>query len=68
MLTAVVIALGIILILLAFVIIYGIYHIIDKLESIQVNVQNLNDISNSIDLLNNRIDHYFHIHKINNRP
>ena len=73
MLTAVVIALGIILILLAFVIIYGIYHIIDKLESIQVNVQNLNDIAHYLGVLNNKMDNYLgdirnHIHKINNRP
>lgn len=72
MLTAVVIALGIILIILAFIIIYGIYYITEKLESIQVNVQNLNDISNDIQILNNRVDSYLgdicnHVHQINNK-
>lgn len=72
MLTAVVIALGVILILLAFIIVYGIYLITEKLESIQVNAQILNDISNSIDLLNNRVDSYLgdicnNVHQINNK-
>ena len=72
MLTAVVIALGITLILMAFIIIYGIYYITEKLESIQVNAQILNDISNSIDLLNNRVDSYLgdicnNVHQINNK-
>ena len=72
MLTAVVIALGIILILLAFIIIYAIYYITEKLESIQVNVQNLSDISNDIQILNNRVDSYLgdicnHVHQINNK-
>ena len=69
MLTAVVIALGIILILLAFIIIYGISYITEKLESIQVNVQNLNDIAHHLDVLNNKVDIYLgdicnHVHKI----
>ena len=73
MLTAVVIALGIILILLAFILIYGVYYITEKLESIQVNVQNLNDIAHHLDVLNNKVDSYLgdicnHVHKINNRP
>lgn len=72
MLTAVVIALGVILIILAFIIIYGIYYITEKLESIQVNVQNLSDISNDIQILNNRVDSYLgdicnHVHQINNK-
>ena len=72
MLTAVVIALGVILILLAFIIVYCIYLITEKLESIQVNAQILNDISNSIDLLNNRVDSYLgdicnNVHQINNK-
>lgn len=72
MLTAVVIALGVILIILAFIIIYGIYYITEKLESIQVNVQNLTDIINSIDLLNNKVDNYLgdicnNVHQIKNK-
>ena len=72
MLTAVVIALGIIFILLAFIIIYGIYYITEKLESIQVNVQNLDDISHNLGILNNRVDSYLgdicnHVHQIHNR-
>lgn len=67
-----VIALGVILIVLVFILIYGVYYTIEKLESIRVNIQILNDISNSIDLLNNRVDSYLgdicnHIHQINNK-
>ena len=73
MLTAVVIALGIILILLAFTLIYGVYYITEKLESIRVNVQNLDDIAHHLGVLNNRVENYLgdirnHVHKINNRP
>ena len=72
MLTAIAIALGVILILLAFIIIYGIYYITDKLESIQVNVQNLEDINHNLGILNNRVDSYLgdicnHVHQIHNR-
>ena len=72
MLTAVVIALGVINILLAFIIIYGIYYITEKLESIRVNVQNLDDINHNLVMLNNRVDSYLgdicnHVHQINNK-
>lgn len=72
MLTAVVIALGVILILLAFTLIYGVYYITEKLESIQVNVQNLSDISNDIQILNNKVDNYLgdisnNVHQINSK-
>lgn len=72
MLTAVVIALGVILILLAFTLIYGVYYITEKLESIQVNVQNLSDISNDIQILNNKVDNYLgdisnKVHQINSK-
>lgn len=72
MLTAVVIALGVILILLAFIIICGVYYITEKLESIKIEVQNLSDIRNELNILNNRVDNYLgdisnHVHQINNK-
>lgn len=68
MLTAVVIALGVILILLAFILIYGVYYITEKLESIRVEIQNLSDINHHLGVLNNRVDSYLgdicnHVHK-----
>lgn len=64
-----VIALGVILIILIFILIYGVYYAIEKLESIRVNVKGIN---NSIDILNNKVDNHLgyicnSVHQINNK-